>query len=224
MDADMDDVFGGMVFEEGAGGALLAVGSVVRVTVPEGHPPFHYIPGNLGILPPGETFLALVAGVVPAHEVMVPAPPAAEGSSAAAQRAASRAPDVATLVPDGYEVAALGVDSKLRQNGEAANPACLAALAQTALIPRLVVNCAWTAEVPRVDNLEARQTAASERGAVVTCCGLVGKSCSRALGDEEHRGGRRHLSPREAVSLQEPRQGRQEATRFQLLPSLRLAP
>ena len=48
--------------------------------------------------------------------------------------------DVVTLVPDAYELAALGVDSKLRPNGEAVNPTCLAVLAQTALIPRLVVN------------------------------------------------------------------------------------
>ena len=161
----MDDDFDLVLEEEDAGVAFLPKGSTVRVTVPQGAPPFHYHAGALGVIPPGGSFVALVEAVVPAHDGPVQAAqadaPAGAGSSRGTRQQQQAAPGVPAPVPASYRVVALGADSTLKANGQGLNSANLATLALSAL-RTLAVPCGWAAEV-ELPNMAARTKEARRR-------------------------------------------------------------
>lgn len=166
---DGSDFLDDLRFDEDVSGAsLLPKGTAVRVTVAaEASAPFHYLPGSLGVLAPGETFLAIVEEVVSAHDAVTTTPAGAAGASGsnAARRVASAAVTT-TRVPESYRVVALGAESKLRAGGEALNQRSLAMLALSAF-KTLVVPCAWVVEAAETHNLAARLQGAKERVAAV---------------------------------------------------------
>lgn len=168
-----DEEFHLILEEEEAGGALLPKGSTVRVTVPQGAPPFHYHAGALGVIPPGGSFVALVEAALPAVDGPAPAAPAMATAGAGSSRgtrqqqqqqaaAAAGAQEPATA---SYRVVAFGADSTLKANGQGLNSTNLATLALSAL-RTLTIPCAWAAEV-ELPNAEARMKEARKRLDVV---------------------------------------------------------
>ena len=165
----MDEDFDLVLEEEDAGVAFLPKGSTVRITVPQGAPPFHYHAGALGVIPPGGSFVALVEAAIPAQDgpgqMAQGDAPAGAGSSRGTrqqqQQQAAAAAGALAPTPASYRVVALGADSTLRANGQGLNSANLATLALSAL-RTLSVPCSWAAEV-ELPNTAARLKEARKR-------------------------------------------------------------
>ena len=142
--------------EEEGGGLSLPVGTTVRVTVPQGAPPFQYVPGARGVLPPGSSFVGLIEGFTPSPTEERP-----QQASGSSQRTRQQNAPAREGNGDLYKIAALGDESKLRENGEALNSSSLAVLALASL-RHLAVPGSWVVEA-HIPNAPQRLKGAQER-------------------------------------------------------------
>ena len=149
--------------DEGEDITLLPIGSTVRVTVPEGGT-LQYQKGAFGKMKPGDSFVGVIAGVVPAHTITrtEPAPAGASGSRARALANVT----VTEHVADAYKVVGFGSDKLLKPDGVGLDHKPLGDFALTARKAVLVPG-EWSAAAPEVRNLTERMEAATSRNAMV---------------------------------------------------------